>query len=266
MTVDRQPPIWRYLLTSASGWLFVYGALNAPFIAVAVLHNVAAPPDWLIWAALDPANPYAVGRFRWSPVAAWIMAGVVLLGPLLWAVLHFVVLLLLRDMRLVVMILLSFGFWTDVMAGNAFIFFLIAAMMAMRGSSTAALLFCAMSVMVPRPVQLPVMLWLFWQRPKLRLPFLAVFAAHLALVLVIGGGEEWLARLATTSSYETSLPWPINWAPSLFIGPAWLAIGVPVGAWLLWKGRPGWAGLAWSPYWLPYYLMMPLVPHSERKT
>jgi len=45
--------------------------------------------------------------------------------------------------------------------------------------------------------------------------------------------------------------------PPAWLGSAWLLIGVPLGAWLTWRGRVGWAGLAISPYWLmPYYLML----------
>jgi hypothetical protein len=44
--------------------------------------------------------------------------------------------------------------------------------------------------------------------------------------------------------------------PTRFLGMAWLIIGVPLAAWLTWKGRVGWAGLAMSPYVPPVYLML----------
>ena len=38
-----------------------------------------------------------------------------------------------------------------------------------------------------------------------------------------------------------------------------MVIGLPLAAWLTWKGRLGLASLAASPYWLPYYLLMLLL-------
>ena len=47
----------------------------------------------------------------------------------------------------------------------------------------------------------------------------------------------------------------------------WLLIGVPLATWLTVKGRPGFASLAASPYWLPYYLLFLLLelPRSRVK-
>ena len=50
-----------------------------------------------------------------------------------------------------------------------------------------------------------------------------------------------------------------NVGPTALIGLWWLLLGVPLGAWLFWRGRVGLAGLAISPYLLPYYLMMALL-------
>lgn len=47
-----------------------------------------------------------------------------------------------------------------------------------------------------------------------------------------------------------------NFSPTRLIGVVWLLIGVPLAAWLTWKGRVGIAGLAMTPYLLPPYLLM----------
>ena len=50
-----------------------------------------------------------------------------------------------------------------------------------------------------------------------------------------------------------------NLGPSAFLGTAWLIIGIPLAAWLTYRGRVGWAGLAASVYVLPAYLLWPLL-------
>jgi len=43
------------------------------------------------------------------------------------------------------------------------------------------------------------------------------------------------------------------------MGSLWVPIGLVLAAWLTWRGRLGFASLAASPYWLPYYLFMPFL-------
>jgi hypothetical protein len=43
------------------------------------------------------------------------------------------------------------------------------------------------------------------------------------------------------------------------MGQWWLVVGIPLAAWLTVRGRVGWAALAASPDWLPYYLLMPIL-------
>ena len=52
---------------------------------------------------------------------------------------------------------------------------------------------------------------------------------------------------------------PFDVGPSRLIGSLWVPIGLVLAAVLTWRGRLGWASLAASPYWLPYYLMMPFL-------
>jgi hypothetical protein len=245
-------------------WRVVYVLLNAPLIGFAVLYNLgpAGSPDFEIWRQLPDRlrdGTLYDGLFRWSPVAAYPMALVGIAGPVAWAGLHVAALALLRDWRLALLVVASWGFWTDLTAGNAFTFILVAAVLAWRGSRAWSLVYLGLLLLIPRPIQIPLALWLLWQRPDLRLPFAAIFTVHALAVLISGYGPDWIYRLVATGGPEMGLPFPLNSAPSAFIGWWWMLIGLPLGAWLLWKGRPGWAGLAVSPYWLPYYLLMPLL-------
>ncbi len=51
------------------------------------------------------------------------------------------------------------------MAGNTFTFVVVAAAFALRGSRFGALAFLALTALMPRPVQIPLALWLLWTRP-----------------------------------------------------------------------------------------------------
>ena len=77
-----------------------------------------------------------------------------------------------------------------------------------------------------------------------------------------GWGAEWVGILvASTQQVESEL----NVGPSRFVGLAWLVVALPVAAWLTWRGRLGWASLLAAPYWLPYYLLMPVLELDRRR-
>jgi hypothetical protein len=161
---------------------------------------------------------------------------------------------------MILLILLSWGFWMDISTGNLFTLVFVAGLLALRGSAVATIGYFALCMLMPRPIQLPLLAWLLWKRPTMRLPFIGVALAHTALVLLSGYGDDWIAVLISTSSSESNLPFPLNSAPSAIIGPAiWLVAAVSVAAWLFVRGRVGWASLLLSPYWLAQYWMMPLL-------
>lgn len=119
-------------------------------------------------------------------------------------------------------------------------------------------------MMIPRPVQMPLALWLLWRRSSLRLPFVGLFAAHAVGVLLTGYAVDW---------FETSIRYgaaaPVTYGPTAYVGVAWLIVGIPLGIWLTLRGHPGWAGLSVSPYILHGYLLWPLIelvpePRRER--
>ncbi len=209
---------------------------------------------------VDP--PYA---FRWSPVAAWLLGFVTLMPLWLWQVLHVVALPLLRSWWLAVAVLVSYPFWFDVQTGNLMTFVALAGFLALRGSWVATATFLVLAVLIPRPLMLPLAVWLLWRQPATRLPFALLFVGHTVVVVALGYGAEWLSAL---TSVQAELANDFNFGPSRFIGPLWIPIGLALGAWLTWRGRLGLASLAISPYWLPYYFLMLLLeiagPRAEQ--
>ena len=221
--------------------------------------------DWILWRALP--ERLASGMlyhsetglpFLWSPVLAPVIAGVGIIGPLPWAIVHLGALALLRDWRLIALVLVSLGFWTNVAGGNTFTFVFVAGVLALRGSQRWALVYLALLFLMPRPVQLPLALVLLWRLPEIRLPAAGLFVLHAIAVLLTGYAPDWIATLASLDVPSWSM------GPSYWLGLWWLAIGIPLGLVLLWRGHPGWAGLAWSSYWVPAYFLMPLVEDHRR--
>jgi hypothetical protein len=198
-------------------------------------------------------HPYA---FRWSPVAAWILGIVTLIPIWAWQALHVAVLPLFRSWWLVVACLVSYPLWFDIQTGNIMIFVAVTAVWAVRGNGPATALFLALSVLVPRPLMLPLAGWLLWQRPAWRVPFALMFIGHALVVVASGYAPEWSAALLTVGPELTS---DFNFGPSALIGALWIPIGAALAVWLTWRGRLGLASLAASPYWLPYYFLMLLV-------
>jgi hypothetical protein len=88
--------------------------------------------------------------------------------------------------------------------------------------------------------------WFLWREPWTRVPFAAVFGLHAAAVLAMGWGPSWAARLVASGSEVASV---FNYAPSRIIGVAWIPIGIVLGV---------------SPYWLPYYFLLPLAELAPR--
>lgn len=197
--------------------------------------------------------PYA---YRWSPVAAWILGFVTLMPVWAWQVLHLAVLPLLRPWWLAVACLVSYPLWFDIQTGNIMIFVTVAAIWAARGNGPATGLFLALTLLVPRPLMLPLAVWLLWRRPEWRLPFVLMFIGHAAVVSLSGYGAEWLSALPTVAPEFTS---EFNFGPSALIGLVWVPLGAALAVWLTARGRLGLASLAASPYWLPYYFLMLLL-------
>jgi hypothetical protein len=223
------------------------------FIHLAVVWDGSAI-DWLhLQDASRAANPYDQEWFRWSPVAAWLLKPVTALGITGWRALQLASVLTLRDRRAIALVLISAPFWMDVVSGQAITFVAVAAWHAVRGSRIGMVLFIAFALLAPRPLLLPVLVWLLWKRPEARVWFGALLVIHTVLVLASGLTGDWIARLLATSSEVTHVN---NMAPSQWIGWVWAPIGLAIAAWFTWRGRLGIASIAASPYVFPYYLLM----------
>src|SRR5687768_8479051 len=105
------------------------------------------------------------------------MAGVfVPLGYSLWFGLHLAVVPLLPDWRLIALTLVSLAYWIDAVLGNSIVFSFVAGAVALGGSRWGSLAYLALFVLIPRPVQAPLALFILWRKPDMRIPFGIMFA------------------------------------------------------------------------------------------
>lgn len=250
-----------------AGLIVALAVANVWFTAwtIAELIQYPTPVDWVLvtTAAERVSNgldPYTFGGaepFLWSPVAAWLFVPLSAVGPLIWRLLHFAALLLIPDRRVALVALVSWPFWFDVATGNVMTFVFVLALLALEGSRWASTGFAIVAVLIPRPLMVPVLAWLLWKRPDLRAPFGAIFVAHAVLVVASGWSAAWLARITTTTPQLVGISFDVS--PGRFIGSWWIPIGVLLSVWFFTRKRLGLASLSLSPYWLPYYLIMPLL-------
>lgn len=258
-------------MTTMAGRLPVRRALIGAAVILALIANVIGLAtividhqrsfDWDNY--LEAARRYPLGTlydwqgpyfYRYAPQLAWLFGVLPAVGLLAWRVAHFVALVVLPSRRLALLLLVSYPFWFDVTTGNLMIFVLLAAAWAYRGSGIATGIYLALCVLIPRPIMLPLLAWILWQRPAWRLPFLGIAVVVVLTALPTGYLPNWISSLAQLGPDEIANDF--NLSPSRSIGLAWLVVGVPLAAWLTLRGRLGWASLAVSPYLLPYYVQM----------
>jgi hypothetical protein len=239
--------------------------INAGAALFAIPHLSHPPYDWAVWEQVpgriaagtlyqhDPHYTWA-----WSPLAAWVITFVVLpLGYWFWVALHFIALAVLRDWRLILLTGLSFPFWLDTFFGNMFTFVAISGFAAMRGSRLGGVAYLALFVLMPRPIQLPIAVWLLWRHRTLRVPVVAISVIGVITTLASGYAGDWLAVLVSLGAeYPTQV---FNLSPTRYLGPVWLVAGVVLAGWLTMKGWVGIAGMTMTPYLLPQYLLMAVV-------
>ena len=246
---------WRLVMTAS------YVGTNLILIPLTIRLGEAVSIDWVLWRELPEA--LASGRiyeisdrvpFVWSPIAAWIMAGVTYIGYWPWAALHVLAVFALRDLRAISLVLLSYGFWFDVAQGNTIAFALVAGLLALQGRRWGAMSFLVLTMLTPRPLMIPLAAWLLWTDRSLWRPTAALFAIHGMAVVAMGYAGPWLEAMAT---YVPTIG--VSIGPTGVIGRWWLLAGIPLGTWLLLRGYPSVAGLAMSPYVLPQYLVWPVL-------
>jgi hypothetical protein len=254
------PTTKRVQLTMPWWQIGLYALANVPLIVVGI---GGAAIDWTLFADAPAAffrgDLYAPSdvRFVWSPIAALILAAFVPFGYVGWVALHIAVVALLANPTLILLVALSGGFWVDLAFGNTVTFVFVAGVLALRGNKLAGLASVALFVLMPRPIQVPLIAWLLWRNPSWRLPGLAIISAHLAAVLATGYGPDWIASMQAIGPQQMAPE--INWGPTALIGYWWFIVGLPVGIWLAFRGYVGLAGLALSPYILPHYAIMTLL-------
>ena len=251
---------------------FVGFVLAANFILLAIavrgLLVVPLPPDWqgLVDAAhriSQGADPFAAQAhaFRWSPLAAWLLVPFAAAGLGVWQLLHFAALAALPR-RIALITLLCFAFWVDVGMGNVVVFGFVLAWLALTKGRLSLVAFTIFALLVPRPLYVPVLVYLFLNRPEDRRAMVATGAVVLASTVATGWLPSWLTILAASGSDIANVT---NMAPSRFMGLAWLPIAW-VGAFVAYRRRRlGLASLLASPYWLPYYFLMVLLELAPLK-
>ena len=248
-----RPIPWKFVLLAS------YVGVNLILVPMKIVLGPDKAVDWDIFRRLPDAiasgSVYDLGTavpFAWSPVAAWIMAGVALVGYWPWVVAHIAAALLLyRTPLLLALVLVSYSFWFDVAQGNTVSLAFIAGILALQGSRPAGLAYLGLLLLVPRPLMAPLAIWLLWHDRSLWRPFAMLFVLHAALVLVSGDALTWLGLMI---SYD--LAPGITIGPSAWLGRLWLLVGIPIAAFAALRGNFGWAGLAMSPYITPQYPLM----------
>jgi hypothetical protein len=176
-------------------------------------------------------------------------------GLFLWQVLHLAALAVL-PLRIIVATLLCFAFWADVAMGNVVVFGFVLAYLALDGKRWGVIGFTVFALLVPRPLYIPILLWLWLREPEQRR--LMVTAAVLMGTVTLGTGYtwSWLEVLARSGHDIVNAS---NMAPSRFIGYAWVPFGIAAAIVALRRGWVGIASVLASPYWLPYYFLMVLL-------
>ena len=153
-------------------------------------------------------------HFVRSPIAAWVMSGVSWLGYWPWLTLHFAALLLVGSKSLILLMLCSWGFWFDFSQGNTLTFVLVAGILGLRGQRSGSLASVALLVLMPRPLQVPLIVWLLCTQPNIRLPSAAIAVVHGVLVLATGQLGQWVEAMASynfVSEIGYTLDRPNSW-------------------------------------------------------
>ena len=237
--------------------------LNAFLVGQAItwIVNQPAPPDWTVLR--ESAHRAATGsplyvwsdwyHYRWSPVMAYVLIPLTSIGVLGWRVLQVAAVATLPNRWLAVMTAISWPFWFDVETGNTLIFTFTLAVWALRGSRLAAIGYLVLFAVAPRPLMIPLAVWLVWREPSLRVPATVVAGSSIGLAALTGQLFEWLPALLNAAG---DMQHQLNFGPSRLLGIGWIVVGAPLAVLFLRRGWVGLASLAASPYWLPYYFLM----------
>lgn len=229
--------------------------------------------DWRIfveaghraWAGSpDLYEQGAVYGYRHSPVFAYAMPLVAWIGTLGIRLVTLAAAVAMPTWPMRVLAIASWPFAMDLQHGGLLTIVVCTAAWALRGSRMAGIGFIVLTLLSPRPLMLPVAIYLLWKQPWLRWPSVGLFAAHAAAVLATGYADEWIAVLLTVGTDQVNTP--LNLSPSHFVGNWWLPVGAALATWLTFRGHPGIAALAVNPYVLPHYLLLVLLQLDRRRS
>ena len=270
------------IATLLRGWpnwwpaaIFVIATFPFAFFCLGLTLSGSVAFDWRIyvtaaervWSGGDDLYRWSdTYGFIYSPLFAYAFSAIAWIGPDLWRVAHVAAALAMPTWPTRLITLVSWPFWSDVQNGNLFVFVLLAAVWGLSGSRLAALVYFGMFLLMPRPLMLPVAVWLIYTRPDIRWVFGVMAVLSLVGVVASGYFAEWVSRLLESPDLSRSTA---NFALTRVVGQWWLLVGVPLGAWLTLRGRLGWASLAVSPYLISQYFLMgilELLPKPSSKS
>jgi hypothetical protein len=242
-------------------WILVaYGLVN---LLILLALRPAPNADWATswWPLAGWGSAVYEHPWRYSPVLLPVAALVVAGGPWVLGAAHLVALAALTRLGtwMVWLVALSAFFWVDLLVGNVFTFVAVAGAFAVAGSRGGALIFLILTLLMPRPVQIPLAMWLLWRRAELRIPFAAVFGLHAFGVLASGLAGAWIGALFGSLSQASE---PFALGPGRVLGAWWLVLGIPLAGLMVWRGSArvaALAGLVASPYLLPQHLLMAVI-------
>ena len=251
----------QYLGVRRDVWILVaYGLVN---LLILIALRPAPNADWVTswWPLEGWGSDVYEHPWRYSPLLLPVAALMVSGGPWVLGIAHLVALATLARLGvwMIWLVALSAFFWVDLLVGNVFTFVAVAGAFAIAGSRGGALLYLLLSVLMPRPVQIPLVIWLVWRRPELRIPFALIFVVHAVGVIASGLAGPWMGSLVASMS-QVSEPFALG--PGRLLGAWWLVIGIPVAALMVWRGSArvaALAGLVASPYLLPQHLLMGVI-------
>lgn len=192
--------------------------------------------------------------FRHSPIFALAMPAIAWIGTIGIRLLTLAAALALPTWPMRILAIASWPFAMDLQHGAILTVIVLLAAWGLRGQRWAVIGFLLLTVLSPRPLMVPIAFYFLWTQPWVRWPAVAIVVLHAVAVVLTGYAEDWVTML--TSVGTDGVDKPFNLSPSRFVGRWWLLVGVPLAAWLTWRGRVGLAALAISPYLLPHYLLI----------
>ena len=214
------------------------------------------------WAGSQDLYDPALG-FKHSPFFAYLVGALAWIGSLGIRLVTLAAAVAISTWPMRLLAIVSWPFAMDLQHGALLTIIVCVAAWALRGSRAAGIAFVVLAVLSPRVLMVPIIVYLLWKRPGLRVPAVVIVVIHSVAVLATGYADEWISSLLASGTEQVGTL--LNLSPSRFIGGWWLVAGVPLAIWLTVVGRPGFAALTISPYVLPHYLLLLLLELPNRR-